>query len=122
MTSLLMIRASFASIPLLCSVRALRFLIFNLYAILVTQAVRLMRQKLKMSSTVIIGCTGNADEAAREMFQAGADNVWGKPMPHTREMISDIAAARVARLGDGAAKLPGCKKLLIVDDSKVRLF
>lgn len=52
------------------------------------KAIREFRQRFKMQTTVIIGCTGNADHSATAMLDAGADNVWSKPMPHTREMIA----------------------------------
>lgn len=35
---------------------------------------------------------------------------------------ADIASARISKLGQGSAQLPGCRRMLIVDDSKVQFM
>ena len=50
-----------------------------------------MRENLKMTETVIIGCTGNTKRHTQSLLGAGADAVWPKPMPDEKEILSQLA-------------------------------
>ena len=83
-----------------------------------------MRKTIKMSTTVIIGCS-QADEPSSYslLMEAGADTVWSPiAMPTPEAALTEIALTRIKRLGSQgqmASQLPGCKRLLLVDDSAV---
>jgi hypothetical protein len=72
-----------------------------------------------MTATVIIGCSSDAANCRSLFMDAGVDAVWGQPLPPSERILADIAEGRIRRLGQMAAQLPGCKRLLLVDDSAV---
>lgn len=43
-----------------------------------------------LPSTVIVGCSGNAEVYVSDFLQAGADAVWQKPMPAPDVILSEL--------------------------------
>ena len=83
-----------------------------------------MRKTIKMSTTVIIGCSAPDEPSSYSLLmEAGADTVWSpSAMPTPEAALTEIALTRIKRLGSQgqmASQLPGCKRLLLVDDSAV---
>ena len=52
-------------------------------------------------------------------MNAGANEVWGKPLPETEILLADISRARDQLLGQLACQLPCSIKIAIIDDSDV---
>lgn len=50
-------------------------------------------------------------------MRAGANEVWGKPLPDTEILIADINKARCLLLGKLSCQLPCSVKVAIIDDS-----
>ena len=50
-------------------------------------------------------------------MNAGANEVWGKPLPETEVLVSDIYKSRCQILGQTACQLPCSVKIAIIDDS-----
>ena len=83
------------------------------------EAIRIMRQELHMTRTVIVGCSGNADTCEALFLEAGADDMWSKPTPPTVNMIRDLCRYRAARLSASplVVGLPGKVQVLILHDN-----
>jgi CheY-like chemotaxis protein len=82
------------------------------------EVVKLMRERLGMSKSVIIGCTGNAATCRDEFLASGANDVWYKPTPSVEEMVDQIYTMRTSLLGELAASLPCGVKVAILDDNE----
>ena len=50
---------------------------------------------------LLVSVTANGDQqrSRRELFAAGADLVWNKPLPSEQQMLSDLLNARAQRQG-----------------------
>uniref|UniRef100_A0A7S0SSD0 Response regulatory domain-containing protein n=1 Tax=Chromulina nebulosa TaxID=96789 RepID=A0A7S0SSD0_9STRA len=82
------------------------------------EVVSLLRQKPGYKDVVIIGCTGSADEEAKNQFiSAGCDAVWSKPMPSKQEALSQILSILKSRLGDISNETKEEKRSRLDDES-----
>eukprot|EP01042_Synura_sphagnicola_P000455 gene455-482_t len=55
------------------------------------EVVRIVREEMKLTETVIIGCTSNTRKHTQNLLEAGADAVWPKPMPDERDILTQLA-------------------------------
>lgn len=69
----------------------------------------------RLSTAVLIGCTGNSETAGMLFMEAGADLVWAKPPPRPAEMVAQICQVREKKLGR-VASFPGqqCLNVLLL--------
>lgn len=62
------------------------------------QLVRILRGHSSVrQSTVIVGCSANADQNASNFLEAGADAVWKKPLPVSDTIYAELCKYIVMR-------------------------
>lgn len=61
------------------------------------EVVQNLKSRGQYNSSVIVGCTMNLKKNASLMYGAGADTVWGKPIPDPSALISQLEALLLSR-------------------------